>query len=101
MVLASAVNIIEVWDKDKYEKAIPIIKDIVERRSEALGAGHVDTLNSKNTLAFCHVKRREYKEAISIFEDILKQRIKSLGPDHRDTENCKQNLEFCRKQMAK
>ena len=45
IVLSSAVNIIEVWDKDKYENAIEDVSDFAELAEEVMGNLDVDELS--------------------------------------------------------
>ena len=45
IVLNSAINIVEVWDKDRYEKAINEVDNIAELAEEVMGDEHGATLS--------------------------------------------------------
>ncbi|MDY0780743.1 division/cell wall cluster transcriptional repressor MraZ [Tenacibaculum sp. IB213877] len=45
IVLSSAVNIVEIWDKDKYEKVIEDVSDFADLAEEVMGNFDVDELS--------------------------------------------------------
>jgi tetratricopeptide (TPR) repeat protein len=76
----------------RYEQARPQLERSVSVLEEELGAGHPDTLNSKNHLAVLYQRQGKYDRAEPLFLEVLRRREKALGADHPDTLTSKNNL---------
>ena len=61
-------------------------------RQRVLGADHPDTLNSRNTLAYCYQSAGRPEQAIGLYEQTLADSERVLGADHPDTLNSRNNL---------
>jgi RNA polymerase sigma factor (sigma-70 family) len=61
----------------------------LERR---LGPGHIDTLNSRNSLAAAYLAAGRIADAIPLFEQTLAVLQSEVGPDHPDTLILQNNL---------
>ncbi|MGD0067333.1 MAG: tetratricopeptide repeat protein, partial [Streptosporangiaceae bacterium] len=61
----------------------------LERR---LGPSHIDTLNSRNSLAAAYLAEGRIADAIPLFEQTLVVLQREVGPDHPDTLTLQNNL---------
>ena len=68
----------------KVEEAEILHRQALEERSKMLDKEHVDTLNSKQWLAFALYEQQKYTEA-ELFRQTVQRREKVLGKEHVDT----------------
>jgi len=65
--------------------ALPLVKEILERRRRLLGEDHPDTLRSAHDLAVTLNKLGQHDKAHRMHVDTLAHRTRTLGEDHPDT----------------
>jgi tetratricopeptide (TPR) repeat protein len=76
----------------RLDLAIKVLTDALERREEALGPGHPDTLTARARLARTCLAADRADEAIPHFERTLAGREWVLGPDHPETLSARLDL---------
>jgi tetratricopeptide (TPR) repeat protein len=69
----------------RVDLAVGVLTGALERREEALGPGHPDTLTARAELARTYLAADRVEEAIPHFERTLAGREWVLGPDHPET----------------
>ena len=86
----SLYHLIELGDSAPQAIAVgeALTKDLVR----ALGTGHPDTLNARNSLAAAYLAADRVADAIPLFEQTLAAIVSQLGPDHPDTLTSQNNL---------
>jgi tetratricopeptide (TPR) repeat protein len=72
--------------------AVPLMKLVLNVRTEKLGPEHADTLTSMNDLAVCYLFVGELDLAIPLFEKTLELGKAKRGPDHSHTLSAARNL---------
>jgi tetratricopeptide (TPR) repeat protein len=77
---------------DSASQAIAVGEPLTADLEWMLGPDHLDTLNSRNSLAAAYQAAGRVAEAIPLFEQALIGRERLLGPDHPDTLNSRNNL---------
>src|SRR6266571_2593187 len=90
----------DLYQKGKYEQAIPIAKNLLEIRERTLGPEHTNTANSLNNLAELYLKMGDYAKAEPLRQRALKIWEKALGPEHPNTANSLNNLALLYKSMG-
>ena len=65
---------------------------VLANAERVLGAGHPDTLTSRNILAGAYQSAGQLDRAIPLFEATLSERERVLGADHPDTLTSRNNL---------
>lgn len=70
--------------KDNYECSEALLKLCLDKRTEALGKNHPDTLNAMHNLALTLLEDANF-DAVDIFEQCFDLRMKTLGENHPDT----------------
>ncbi len=70
---------------------------MLARQLRVLGAGHPDTLASRNNLASAYYAAGRVDETIALFEEVLADSVRVLGPDHPSTLASRRNLEAARR----
>ena len=74
------------------QQAIAVGESLTADLETLLGTDHLDTLNSRNTLAAAYLAAGRVAEAIPLFKRTLVARERLLGPDHPDTLTSQNNL---------
>jgi tetratricopeptide (TPR) repeat protein len=77
---------------DSAPQAIAVGEPLTADLERLLGAGHLDTLNARNSLAIAYQSAGRIEEAIPLFEQTLVDRTRRLGPGHPDTLTAQNNL---------
>jgi tetratricopeptide (TPR) repeat protein len=74
-------------DANQYEKAIPMLKRLMETQDTVLGRNHPDSLIIKQSLAVCYVEHipPRYKEALDLQSSVLLGWRQNFGQMHRHT----------------
>ena len=70
---------------NQFEKALPLLEEMLKLRKAKLGPEHPDTLESLNDLAEAYSDAGKLDLAIPLFEEALKLWKAKLGTDHPDT----------------
>ncbi len=66
-------------------RAIPILKDTLQRLQSSLGPDHADTLYGMSHLAAAYLQAQRIDEAVPVYEEVLKLSRQVLGPDDPNT----------------
>ena len=77
---------------DSAPQAIAVGETLTRDLERALGPGHPDTLNARNSLAAAYLTADRVADAIPLFERTLAVLVSQLGPDHPDTLTSQNNL---------
>src|ERR1700722_2296249 len=77
---------------DSAPQAIAVGEALTADLERALGPGHPDTLNARNSLAAAYLAADRVADAIRLFEHTLAVLVSQLGPDHPDTLTSQNNL---------
>lgn len=80
------------WMLDHLDEALRLNTELLERRSQALGRDHRDTLISASNRANCLIWMGHYGQAHDLATDTLRRRLRVLGPSHQDTLLSRQEL---------
>jgi CHAT domain-containing protein len=80
--LDKAVEIL--YDKGKYQEAVPLAEQSLELREKVLGPMHPDVAESLNNLAVLYQAQGAYARAAPLYVRALAIREKALGPMHTD-----------------
>jgi tetratricopeptide (TPR) repeat protein len=72
-------------DQGHYREADAILRGVVDARMRILGPDHIDTLRSRNRLAFALWREGRYQEAVQAFEQIVAIETRILGLDDPET----------------
>src|SRR6266571_2119735 len=75
----------DLYQKGKYEQAIPIAKNLLEILERTRGPEHPDTAIGLNNLAMLYRNTGGYAKAELLYQRALKIYEKALGPEHPDT----------------
>lgn len=67
--------------ENRLEEAERAYRDVIARRTAALGAEHRDTLLSRYNLALTLVQLKRHDEAFAVFKDVLERQERTLGED--------------------
>jgi tetratricopeptide (TPR) repeat protein len=78
----------------RLDEAIRLYERTLADRERVLGAGHPDTLSSRNNLAYAYAAAGRLDEAIPEFERTLADRERVLGADHPQTLSSRSNLAY-------
>src|SRR5262245_39143915 len=78
--------------KGQYDQAIPLAERALTLREKALGAEHLDTTNSLNTLASLYYYKGDYAQAEPLYRRALAIREKTQGAEHTETATSLNNL---------
>lgn len=87
-------QIIQLYQKGRYEEAIPLAKRSLAIREKALGPGHPDVATSLNNLASLYKTIGDYSRAEPLYKRSLAIKEKALGPDHPSVAGTKGNIGF-------
>ncbi|MFF8355092.1 FxSxx-COOH system tetratricopeptide repeat protein [Streptomyces chartreusis] len=72
------------YDMERYEESLPLVKDLLERRRRVLGEEHPDTLSSTHDLGVALISLGRGTEAYAILNDVAARRQSALGKNHVD-----------------
>jgi CHAT domain-containing protein/Tfp pilus assembly protein PilF len=82
----------KLYEEGRYADAIPLAKEVLAIREEALGPDHLDVATSLNNLAGLYQQQGRYAEAEPLYKRSLTIREKARGPDHPDLATTLNNL---------
>jgi tetratricopeptide (TPR) repeat protein len=88
-------NLGSLYRAQKYEQAEPLLKQVLEQRKAALGADHVDTLQSYLDLALLYKKQGVYDRAEPLCREAAERASARLGPAHPRTQRYVRELADC------
>lgn len=71
-----------------------VLRRAVERKREALGELHPETLSSMFDLAIHHWELERWGEAIQLMEAVYRGELHVLGQAHRRTQSCRNILDY-------
>ena len=71
-------------EQGKYDEALPLHEECLEKRRSILGNDHPNTLTSINNLVLLYKKQGKYDEALPLYEECLEKSRSILGNDHPD-----------------
>ncbi len=77
---------------ERFDEAIEIYENVLDREREILGSDDPDTLKTLNNLGVAHLDRGDFAIAASYFEETLERRRRVLGADHADVGTTMRNL---------
>ncbi len=91
---ASSLNAqaIELYNKGRYDEAIPLAKRALEIRERLLGAGDPLLGDALQNLGSIYSGKKNYGEALSLYKRALSIFEKALGPENARTANTLHNL---------
>lgn len=89
------------FNSEKFEKARPIYKEVMEKRQEMLGPDHPDTLMVKYNYATTLSVLMKYREAEIMFEELISGMNQVLGPHNPATLDAKFNCANTLRKMKK
>lgn len=69
-------------DRERFDDAEALLKQILRSVDVKLGSNHTDTLSAMNNLAALYTRRGRHDEAMPLFEQVLAARRAKLDPDH-------------------
>merc|ERR1712066_1084551 len=72
-------------EAERYEEALPLLREVLEALRAQLGDKHPDTLTSANNLAGLYYSLGDYQEAEALFREVLNGRRTQLGDWHPET----------------
>jgi tetratricopeptide (TPR) repeat protein len=81
-------------DAGSYALQLGLRQAVLDRRGDALGADHPDTLTSRNHEANSLLSLGSYARSAELHRANLADRTRVLGPDHPDTLTSRSNLGF-------
>ena len=76
----------------KFDLALPLFEEMLERRKARLGPDHPDTLESMHNLALGYREAEKFDLALPLFEETVQRRKAQLGPDDPNTLNSMNKL---------
>jgi tetratricopeptide (TPR) repeat protein len=79
--------------KRRVELARSGLEDVLQRRTDVLGPGHIDTLKSTLDLATLYSSQLRYRKAFPLFQRAAENLKRSFGPQHRLTVEAMKGLE--------
>jgi tetratricopeptide (TPR) repeat protein len=84
--IASLNNLAEFFErKYDYDRALPLLEELLPKRKRALGEDNPETLKSLNNLANLFYSRGEYDRAVPLYEELLAKQKRLLGEDDPNT----------------
>ncbi|MBU6452757.1 MAG: tetratricopeptide repeat protein [Cyanobacteria bacterium REEB67] len=85
-------NLAEVyWRRNKYDKAEPLCKQILQISESVLGPEHTDVALAANNLGLLCEKQGKHAEAAILFQQALVIGERFLGADHPDVVNIRES----------
>lgn len=87
-----STQVVELYNKDRYDEAMPLAKRALEIRERALGASDQLTGDALQNLASLYAAKKNYGEALSLYKRALAIFEKALGPENAKTANIIQNM---------
>jgi tetratricopeptide (TPR) repeat protein len=84
----------------EYAEAKRHLQRSVELRTDRLGRDHLDTLNTKQSLACVHYAQARYEDAASVFQEVLEGNRAHRGVHHRDTLEVKQQFAIATRELG-
>jgi tetratricopeptide (TPR) repeat protein len=91
-LLMTLENLAEVyWRRQKYDKAEPLCKQILQISESVLGPEHTDVALAANNLGLLCEKQGKYAEAAILFQQALAIGERFLGADHPDVVNIRES----------
>jgi hypothetical protein len=69
---------------------------VLAERERVLGTDHLDTLTSRNNLAWAYQQAGDSRRAVLLFEAMLSDFVRVLGTDHPETRRVRNNLATAR-----
>jgi len=85
-------NLAEVyWRRNKFDKAEPLCKQILQISESILGPEHTDVALAANNLGLVCEKQNKHAEAAILFQQALAIGERFLGADHPDVINIRQS----------
>jgi CHAT domain-containing protein/tetratricopeptide (TPR) repeat protein len=79
----------------KFEEALPLAQQALERREKALGPDRPEVAGPLMLLGAIHYGMFNYYQALPLYKRALKIRERTLGPDHPDTVTSMARLAAC------
>ncbi|WP_053193873.1 FxSxx-COOH system tetratricopeptide repeat protein [Streptomyces resistomycificus] len=69
-------------DMQAYDKSLPLVRDLLEKRRRVLGEDHPDTLSATHDLGIALGNLGSHDAAYPILKDVAARRQSALGEDH-------------------
>jgi CHAT domain-containing protein/Tfp pilus assembly protein PilF len=85
-------QVVQLYQQGKYTQAIPLAKEALRIREQALGPTHPAVATSLNNLALLLKTTGDYAGAKPLFERALRINEQALGPTHPDVATSLNNL---------
>lgn len=79
------------WKREKYDKAEPLCKRILNMSEKLLGKDHIDVARAANNLALVCERQSKYTEAAVLYQEALRVMELTLGTDHADVLNTRES----------
>ena len=79
-------------ERGRYEQAETLLQQALTVREQALGAEHIDTATTLNTLAWLYQNQGKYEQAVPLLHHALTIREQALEPGHSDILNTLNDL---------
>ena len=70
---------------DRYDEALELHIEVIDRSIQDLGPEHPVTLVSRDNLAILYYRLGDYQQSMDLLEDILKVRLRVFGLEHVKT----------------
>ncbi|WP_053749994.1 FxSxx-COOH system tetratricopeptide repeat protein [Streptomyces sp. MMG1533] len=86
---------------ERYEEALPLIEDLLERRRRVLGEEHPDTMSSTHDRGIALGGLGRYAEAHTTLRDVAARRESALGEDHVDALRSVSNYGYTLMQLGR
>ncbi|KZP24380.1 TPR-like protein [Athelia psychrophila] len=86
--LLSVLSVRVAWyfvQRGRYEEAVALYQQVLEGQTHQLGAEHLDTLHTVDSLADVYERQGKYDDAETLYQRALAGREQQLGADHRAT----------------
>ncbi|HKS42742.1 MAG TPA: TonB family protein [Blastocatellia bacterium] len=87
-----SAQVVELYNKNRYDEALPIAKRVIEIRERLLGAGDPLVGDALQNLGSIYSGKKNYGEALSLYKRALSIFEKALGPENAKTANTLHNL---------
>jgi non-specific serine/threonine protein kinase/serine/threonine-protein kinase len=85
----------------QFEKALPLLTDLLDRRTKILGRDHPRTLVAINQLGGMYLKMEKVDRALELFQESLSLKQKKYGDDHPETRAAEGNLAVIYRQLGR
>ncbi len=88
----------ETWDERQPSDLIaarPLFEFLLTAQRATLGDDHVDTLLTRQQIAFCVTNIDDPAAGLPLYEEILRDQERVLGPDHADTLTSRHQVAYC------